>query len=248
MKALYRRAKTSGDEHLWKEAHKARRAARDKWHAEKVARAGQGSWKDYRELKPCDGPIWAVHLSEEAFRMGKEPLKWTIEHFKAIFTAPRTEPPLPEWGRSANEESPPFSLDELGQAVAKGRRRRAVGLDLTSYELLSHLMHDDTSTRGLLQWLEEIRTGRPIPPEWLQTVITLLPKVPNPSGPSDLRPISLGSTIGKVFGQMLLGRTRQAISPEQCAHSGRQTADYIFSAVRTFQLETEWRWGLHWMN
>ena len=65
------------------------------------------------------------------------------------------------------------------------------------------------------------------------------------------RPISLGSTIGKVFGQMLLARTPVVLhpsGPEQCAHAGRQTADYIHSAIRTFQLETEWRWGLHWMK
>ena len=81
--------------------------------------------------------------------------------------------------------------------------------------------------------------------------MTLLPKVTNPASPSDLRPISLGSTIGKVFGQMILARTRAVLSPvgpEQCAHSGRQTCDYVFSAIRTFQLDTEWRWGLHWIK
>ena len=197
------------------------------------------------------GPPGRCTSRKKAYAAGKEPLQWTVDHFKAIFTAPRDEPPLPEWDKQPTEGSPPFSLQELADAITKGKSRKAVGLDLTSYELLSHLMQDDVSSAALLKWLEDIRTGTPIPPEWLQTVITLLPKVPSPKGPSDLRPISLGSAIGKVFGQMLLGRTREVIQPagpEQCAHSGRQTADYIFSAVRTFQLETEWRWGLHWMK
>ena len=250
VKALYKQAKREGTEVSWKRAHRARREARDLWHTEKVARAGQGSWKDFKDLKPDQGPMWAVHLSEESYGAGKDPLIWTVDHFKAIFAAPPGEPPQPEWDREC-KPSRPFSLDELEAAIGKGKKGKAVGLDLTSYELLSRILENHVSESSLLRWMESIRLGAPIPQQWLQTVITLLPKVPNPSSPSDLRPISLGSTVGKVFGQMLLARTRAALQPsgpEQCAHAGRQTADYIYSAVRSFQLETEWRWGLHWMK
>ena len=65
VKKLYQKAKKTGCEQDWKEAHKARRTAQDQWHMDKVKRAGQGSWKDFRELKPEQGLTWAVHLSEE---------------------------------------------------------------------------------------------------------------------------------------------------------------------------------------
>ncbi|CAE7390465.1 unnamed protein product [Symbiodinium sp. CCMP2592] len=251
VKQLYRTAKRDGGEQAWKEAHKARRMARDLWHKDKVTRASTGGWKDFRDLQQTHGQLWAVPLSEEAYERGEEPLRWTINHFKQIFAAPPGEPPNPTWDRPIEEGSPPFSKEELLEAIAKGKNSKSVGLDLTSYELLRKLVADEPTLEALLLWLEEIRKGQPIPEAWLHTVVTLLPKTAAPESPSDLRPISLGSTIGKVFGQLLLRRTREAIrpvGPEQCAHSGRQTCDYLGSAIRIFQLETEWKWGLHWVK
>eukprot|EP00439_Symbiodinium_sp_Y106_P071268 s2559_g12.t1 len=48
---------------------------------------------------------------------------------------------------------------------------------------------------------------------------------------------------------MLLLRTRrviQPLGPAQCAHNGRQTSDYLYAAIRTFSLDTEWKMGLSW--
>ena len=142
-------------------------------------------------------------------------------------------------------------MEELDEAVQKGKKGKSVGVDLTSFELLKGLMQDDQTAAAILRWMEEIRQGRPIPSQWLHTIVTLLPKTASPGGPGELRPISLGSAVGKVYGTMLLRRTREAlqpVGPEQCSHSGRQTADYVFTAIRSFQLDTEWRWGLHWVK
>ena len=250
VKDYYRQAKQSGSETDWKRAHKARRSARDRWYSEKLARASQRSWKDYREVKQeHGGDTWAVHMSEEAYSAGHEPHEWTIAHFRALFTEPRPEP-LPKWNKDRHT-SDPFDMSELEAAVQKGKRGKSVGSDLTSFELLQSLMKDGPTAEALLAWMEDIRRGGSIPPEWLHTVVTLLPKVAAPSGPGDLRPISLGSAVGKVYGTMLLQRTKAAIrpiGPEQCSHSGRQTADYVFASIRSFQLDTEWRWGLHWVK
>ena len=145
----------------------------------------------------------------------------------------------------------PFLLEELRAVVSKGKNGRAVGLDLTSYELVKELSKDAASEGSLLAWMESIRLGAPVPKEWVTTIITLLPKKNKPEPPADLRPISLSSAIGKVFGGMLLNRTRGALlpqGPEQCAFGGRQTSDYIFAVMRTFSLETEWRFGLSWLK
>ncbi|CAE7706713.1 unnamed protein product [Symbiodinium sp. CCMP2592] len=214
VKRLYRVAKREGSEQTWKTAHRARRSARDQWWTNKVYAASQKGWKDFRELRSLsdDRVGWEVHLSEEAHQAGKEPLKWTIDHFQQIFkeTMPETEA---EWRK------------ELSQ--------------------------DPVSEQSLLFWMESIRMGCDIPEEWLHTIVTLLPKKTQPATPADLRPISLGSVVGKIFGSMLLGRTRawlRPTGPEQCAHCGRQTADYVFTAVRLFQLETEWKSGLHFLK
>ena len=102
---------------------------------------------------------------------------------------------------------------------------------------------------AFLRWMERLRCGEALPEEWLRTVVTLLPKTAAPRGPGDLRPISVGASAAKIFGTMLLIRTRAHMSPlgpAQCAHNGRQTADYLFAAVKTFSLETEWKMGLCW--
>ena len=250
VKQMYQTAKRLGGEERWKAAHKARRQARDLWQKAKLERASQRNWKDYKDLRQQQaGTTWAVHMSEEAFASGKDPQEWTISHFRAIFTDPSGRS-LPTW-QKGRQDSRPFSMEELEEAVQNGKKGKAVGVDLTSFELLKGLMQDDQTAAAILRWMEEIRQGRAIPPQWLHTIVTLLPKTASPSGPGELRPISLGSAVGKVYGTMLLRRTReviQPVGPEQCSHSGRQTADYVFTAVRSFQLDTEWRWGLHWVK
>ena len=133
--------------------------------------------------------------------------------------------------------------------MAKGKTNKAVGEDLVSFELIRTLCEDPITEQAFLDWMERIRCGEEMPRQWLRTVVTLLPKSDKPRGPKDLRPISVGASAAKVFGTMLLARTRKYISPagsSQCAHSGRQTTDYLYAAVKTFSLDTEWRMGLCW--
>ena len=78
-----------------------------------------------------------------------------------------------------------------------------------------------------------------------------MPKCQQVAGPRDLRPISLSSAMAKLFCSLLLHRTRKVILPvssAQCAFARRQAADCMFSGIRSFQLETEWRHGCHWLR
>ncbi|CAE7866414.1 unnamed protein product [Symbiodinium sp. KB8] len=227
VKVAFRRARQLGTEDAWKEAHRARRQARDEWLQAKVLRASQGSWKDMRDLRDTSGAEWAVHLTEEAYAQKRDPLKWTTDHFALLFQA-ATEDQVPVHWDQEGCDGIPFQVEELREVVNKGRNGRAVGLDLTSYELVKELCKDTTSEGSLLAWMESIRMGAPVPDEWRTTIITLLPKKPKPESPSDLRPISLSSAVSKVY--------------------GRQTSDYMFAIMRTFSLETEWRFGLSWLK
>ena len=246
----FRRARELNSEQAWKDTQKARQRARDEWAQAKVQRASQGGWSDMRSLREKTGTEWAVHLTEEAYNLGKDPLTWTVNHFAAIFKAAVADHSSIEWGHESSTGTP-FQVSELREVVAKGRRGKAVGFDLTSYELVKELCKDPVSEGSLLAWMETIRLGAPVPEAWMTTIITLLPKKIKPESPSDLRPISLSSAVGKVYGGLLLQRTRQALrprGPEQCALGGRQTADYLFAVMRTFACETEWRFGLNWLK
>ena len=237
----FREARLQNTESAWKTAQLARRKARDDWHHAKVLRAVQGGWQDMRELRAREGTEWAVHLQKQ------DPLSWTAKHFADLFKQAAEQAEV-RWPQA---DGNPFQLEELRAVLQKGKRRKAVGLDGTSYEFLKGLCQDQMSEQSLLMWLESVCMGAPIPEAWLTTIITLLPKKDKPGSPSDLRPISLSSAVGKVFGGLLLGRTRMVLAPqgpEQYALCGRQTADYLFAVFRTFALETEWKLGLHWLK
>ncbi|CAE7819576.1 unnamed protein product [Symbiodinium sp. CCMP2592] len=190
VKELYRIAKTLGTEDDWKKAHKARRQAQVQWRTAKTEKAAAGNWRDYRDLKTKGGTEWTVHYVQAAEDQGKDPKRWTIMHFKALFEQPAPRNP-PKWTKDV-DSGEHFSIEELKQALQRGRRNKAVGEDLVSYELISVLCEDEGTEHAFLQWMERLRCGQELPQEWLRTVVTLLPKTEQPRGPGDLRPISVG--------------------------------------------------------
>ena len=71
----------------------------------------------------------------------------------------------------------------------------------------------------------------------------MLPKVPMPCQPRDLRPIAVGSAAAKVFSKMLLAAIAEGIAPQgpaQCAAPRRQTSDYLYTLWRMMEMSREW--------
>ena len=247
VKDLYRTAKRTKREQDWKAAHKARRTAQERWRTQQHENAAEGQWQSFRHLKAQGGTEWTVHYVDMAEQEKQEPQKWTVEHFRKLFQCAEPRNP-PRWDKAV-DTGHHFTLEDLRAALTRGKTNKAVGEDLVSFELIRSLCDDTTTEASFLEWMERIRCGEEMPKEWLRTVVTLLPKSEKPRGPKDLRPISVGASAAKVFGTMLLMRTRKYIQPAgpwQCAHGGRQTADYLCAAVKTFSLDTEWRLGLCW--
>ena len=247
VKALYKHAKQTGSDQAWKEAHKARRKAQEQWRKQKLEKAAQVNWQEYRSLKIKGGSEWTVHFVQAAEDKKQDPKRWTVNHFKQLFqqAEPRNQP---RWTK-AIDTGEHFSLEELREALQRGKRNKSVGEDMVSFELIHTLCEDSDTELAFLAWMERLRGGESLPEQWLRTIVTLLPKTEKPRGPGDLRPISIGSSAAKVFGTMLLLRTRrviQPLGPAQCAHNGRQTSDYLYAAIRTFSLDTEWKMGLSW--
>ena len=244
---LYRQAKRTKSEQDWKAAHKARRKAQEAWRDNRNERAAEGHWQSFRSLKTLGGNEWTVHFIEAAEEAKQDPKRWTVQHFRTLFQ--KTEPrDPPRWNKEVDTGNH-FTLEDLRQALQKGKTNKAVGEDLVSFELIRALCEDAPTEKAFLEWMERLRCGEQLPQSWLRTVVTLLPKSDKPRGPKDLRPISVGASAAKVFGTMLLIRTRSYVrpaGPAQCAHNGRQTADYLHAALKTFSLDTEWRLGLSW--
>jgi len=85
-------------------------------------------------------------------------------------------------------------------------------------------------TSEVLQILNE---GAPIPVEWNQTVMSLIPKVKTPESVSELRPISLCNVLYKIVAKILTNRLKEIlpniISPTQSAFVPRDLYQIIFS-------------------
>ena len=78
-----------------------------------------------------------------------------------------------------------FTIDEL----RKGQK--AVGRDLTSKELLQGVVTIDGGQGHLLEFMNRSLAFQRMPKAWKQPLLLVLPKVDQPCGPGDLRPIAV---------------------------------------------------------
>jgi hypothetical protein len=80
-----------------------------------------------------------------------------------------------------------------------------------------------------------VLNGGPMPPDWNETCIVLIPKVQEPDNMKDLRPISLCNVVYKLISKILANRLKvildEIISPNQSAFvPGRLIMDNILLA------------------
>ena len=103
----------------WKIAHKARRAAQERWRVQRHEKAAEGQWQSFRYLKSQGGTEWTVHYVDMAEHEKQEPQRGTVEHFRKLFQCTEPRDP-PRWdkavdtghchvARAANRSKPPAS-------------------------------------------------------------------------------------------------------------------------------------------
>ncbi|CAE7349607.1 RTase [Symbiodinium sp. CCMP2592] len=240
VKLLFRKARLSGTSAAWKEALKSRKLARKAWETDRVHRATMGDWESLREIKGFAGQGWDV---EFALHQQGDPHEVIHNHFQGVYQGSRVQEVV---------ESPPgdvraFDLDELWAGLRQLKGQKAVGCDLTSKELLQGICMAEGGAAQVLEFYNRVLATAVIPPEWNKPLLVMLPKIAQPRVPKHLRPIALGSSVGKLFSRLLLNRCLERIRlqhPPQCAGVHRQTNDYTFTLIRLFELEREWQGGM----
>ena len=76
----------------------------------------------------------------------------------------------------------PFTAEEVREAVAKGKRGRAVGPDRVATELLQAMVKDPSSLESLTQFFSGILATGQTPLDWDKSIVSLLPKPHLPQG------------------------------------------------------------------
>ena len=243
VKVLFQMARSGRQPQDWKKALRARSDARRAWATEQIARAANGDWGAYRETQRKGATGWEAHFAD-AQPEGVEPHACIHDHLQGIYEHKPMNPfPFDEVQRSED-----FTVEELRDALGKGKLQKAVGEDQVSHELLKAIGEDDRGAQLLVAWFNRMLHGEEaIPDDWGRVIMILIPKMARPVVPKDLRPICLGSATSKLYSRMLLARSMDALAystPSQVMGEGRQAADYLWSMGRIMQLEQEWKQGL----
>jgi hypothetical protein len=115
------------------------------------------------------------------------------------------------------------ALDFIGDLKAPGPD----GVPAVFYKTFWEVVGNKVTTEVL-----DVLNGAPMPAEWNNTIIALIPQVKNPLKVTDLRPISLCSVLYKIISKVLANRLKSIlpdiISPSQSAFvPGRLISDNI---------------------
>eukprot|EP00439_Symbiodinium_sp_Y106_P024669 s5535_g3.t1 len=240
VKALFRRAKQRGTAVVWKEALKARKAARKEWEVQRLQRAAGGDWTAIREVKGARHEGWDVDFALHQQGDSHENIH---KHFAGVYASSRVDPVVEPWKGDVEG----FTEEELWAGVKQLKARKSVGKDLTSRELLEGICHAPGGAQHVVEFFNRVLATQNIPKNWNEPLLVMLPKVCRPRSARELRPIALGSSVGKLFSRMLLNRCLHKLRlefPPQCAGVHRQTNDFTFSLIPLFELEREWQRGM----
>ena len=246
VKVLFQMAKHGGQKSDWKQAQAARRRARAKWAQAQLDRAVEGDWKEIRRLRPGQHRHWEATFACNMAEQNREPHRAIHEHLAGIFQA---GPDVSDLVDVEVTESPEVTDEEILVGVGKAKGGKAVGVDLTSKELLAAMVDNPVTLRALGTWFSDILKTGEVPEDWGKAIMVVIPKTSYPQTVKDVRPIAMGSAVGKLFSRILLNRAMGIMKHEtaiQCAGSGRQTSDYLYSIAKSFDLEREWKSGTVW--
>ena len=138
----------------------------------------------------------------------------------------------------------PFTLNEVQEVAFMCKHNKSTGADGISYEAIQLLLQSSLAAH-LIEFFNAVLLGlQKVPDEWLSNHVTFLPKVSDPRCPSDLRPVGLSSTVGKVFTKCLMLRMRPRFPAIKAYQVGgipsRQTLDWVCAVQHAIRLAQQY--------
>ncbi|CAE7946321.1 Tak1 [Symbiodinium sp. KB8] len=173
-----------------------RKQARREWESKRIQQATQGDWAQVRKLRSQRNTGWDTHYAEQ--QPEGEAHDSIHNHLSNIYQTGQTLPELGPW----TGEAQAFTEDELRAALAAGGKGKAVGVDLTSHELLQGICDTPGGFSHLLEFFNKVFCTAEVPSDWNRALMLVIPKVSLPTEPGDLRPLAMGSAAAKVFARM----------------------------------------------
>ena len=120
-------------------------------------------------------------------------------HQQHLFTDDRTD------ASKYPELNEPYTFHELCSAVKQSKKNKSPGEDRISYEMLQHL--PNKSLKVILKLYNQIYTSGKIPQMWKHSIVIGFPKPSKDETlPTSYRPISLTSTLCKIFERLATNR------------------------------------------
>ena len=128
----------------------------------------------------------------------------------------------------------PFTKEELERALLRAKKHTSSGMDSVCYEAVKLYQAYDARGKLLHFFNRLLLREESLPQAWKRAKVVLLPKIPCPQEPGELRPICLSPVLSKIYGRMIMLRVAQACPPYQVGQLGcrpkTQTIDGIFAA------------------
>ena len=247
-RSLQKQAKASRTAAAWKAYLSSLRREKDVWKTQRIEGAAR-DWGVYKQVcRTRKGWVEGYMVAAQS----DTPEQDVVKHFTDVFHDAERPDAVREL-RTMAEGIPvpqlrPFTQEEVREAFASGKACKAVGPDGVPVELLQAMMSDECSMQSFVSYFNAILASGKTPENWNQSVAVLLPKIPQPVQPKELRPIALASHTSKAFARMLLTRVEGCLMPKgakQLACRGRQPTDLVWSAVRMVHLAREWGVEMH---
>ena len=240
-------AKSQHDAEGWKQVHRLRRQRRRAWYRDRLARIVAGDWDAYRGYKADKKPRgwWGPLLSQQSSRQVAEGVQKHLSKKMWDDAAADWDGELGGIVQACEgDEIEAVTHEEMTAALDGMKTTAALGPDGVGVHLLQRLLEEQPA--ALAGVVQDCVTGD-LPAGWDTSLLALLPKIRQPTQPSELRPIAMSSAVQKFVTRVVMNRCFHLVRrPCRWAASGkgRQVADLVAAVGRLRDMGREWRTGI----
>ena len=233
----------------WKRVHKLRRAAKKKWHGDRLKAILGGDWEQYRQVqaeKNRKRGWWGRLLHDRSSSQLRDDIVVHLEKKMCRQDGCDWDEMLQRTIQAVEIEGDfvPFRVEDVRAELQNMKCRSAVGPDKIGVHLLRCMADHEVLASGLVDLINHIVRTQQLPAIWEKSFLALLAKCKEPRVPGDLRPICVSSAFHKLVSRLVCSRTLPLLrrpSRISCCGKGRQAADLIGAVTRIRDTTKEWK-------